>query len=96
MLSYTTLPRLLNATAGGKHIINHACQRAALLNCILEIQGSRIGRDTNYPETFVVRLRPSTKMPGYHLKLAQDNFIPYHFQFVTQYRPIIPQYSLSY
>jgi hypothetical protein len=60
----------------------------AFLLHIQEFKGSNLSPKISYlNRRFVVFLSPSRQMPGYHLKLGCDHFLPHPFQFINH--PII-------
>lgn len=71
--------------------LNIAIERVTFLLFIHEFTYSNLDLDTSYPHAVHQRSR---QIPGYHLKLGPNRFLPYPSQFTVYYRLMI--YSLSF
>jgi hypothetical protein len=53
-------------------------QRTTFLSCLRKVNGSRLGRDTDYPDIFRLFLSYSIKIRAQNFKLRHDTFGPNH------------------
>jgi hypothetical protein len=62
-------------------IINNSliAEILTLLLYIQEVPGSNLEPETGYPELFLVFPSHFRQMPGWHLKLGHDRFLPIHY-----------------
>lgn len=61
----------------------------ALLACILDVPGSKLGRDVDHSEFVREYVQSLQENSGQCVKQGQDLVLPHLFKFITQYKPII-------